>query len=139
MSDERNLGVTEARLGLTILSCLLVALGYFVLQRLGDATESSPVVISPGSPSDAFATPGTGPSGANVQPQILTVQGSEPSSVPYPQTTLRPLWLAPQQGADDARLQRFDPAAPAEDDGEPSLFDSQPGENRQSPIEPMQY
>ncbi len=139
MSDERNLGVTEARLGLTILSCLLVALGYFVLQRLGDSTESSPVVIPPSSASDATVLTGTYPSSADVQPMVVPAQGSEPSPVPYPQTSLRPVWLAPQQGADDTRLQRFDPTAPTEEVGERSLFDSQPNEPGQNPSEATRY
>ena len=40
MDEERSLGVTEARFGLTILICLLVAIGYVVLLRLGNSTES---------------------------------------------------------------------------------------------------
>jgi hypothetical protein len=125
MSDERNLGVTQVGLGLTLLTCLLVALGYFVLQRLGGSTESPPVV--------------RGPASIREPPQILTVQGSEPSSGPYPQTTLRPIWLAPQQDPADARLQRFDPAASENDVVEPSLFDAQPIESRQFPNDPTRY
>ena len=40
MDQDRNLGVTEARFGLTLLICFLVAVGYVVLLRLGGASES---------------------------------------------------------------------------------------------------
>jgi hypothetical protein len=135
MIDQRNLGVTEARLGLTLLTCLLAALGYVVLQRLGDTSDSSPLVVSPDPPSATYHTAGHGPSGGNVQPQILPVQGSEPSPPSYPQTSQRPVWLAPQQGADDTGLQRFDAAAPVGNLGEPSVFDAQPRNSRQIPDE----
>jgi hypothetical protein len=38
---ERVIGVTEARFGLTILICGLVAIGYIVLLRLGSTSEAS--------------------------------------------------------------------------------------------------
>jgi hypothetical protein len=37
--DNRNLGVTEARFGLTLLICGLVAIGYIVLLRLGTTND----------------------------------------------------------------------------------------------------
>ena len=40
MEKERTLGVTEARFGLTILICGLVAIGYIVLLRLGSTNEA---------------------------------------------------------------------------------------------------
>ena len=46
MDQERNLGVTEARFALTLLTCLLVAIGYVALLRLGGAKET---VVDPGS------------------------------------------------------------------------------------------
>jgi hypothetical protein len=41
MEKERALGVTEARFGLTILICGLVAIGYIVLLRLGSTSQAS--------------------------------------------------------------------------------------------------
>ena len=41
MDEERNLGVTEARFALTILTCLLVAIGYIALLRLGGTKDTS--------------------------------------------------------------------------------------------------
>jgi hypothetical protein len=40
-NDKRNLGVTEARFGLTLLICGLVAIGYIVLLRLGITNEAT--------------------------------------------------------------------------------------------------
>ena len=41
MDEERNLGVTEARFALTLLTCLLVAIGYVALLRLGGTKDTS--------------------------------------------------------------------------------------------------
>lgn len=41
MEKERNLGVTEARFALTLLTCLLVAIGYVALLRLGGSKDPS--------------------------------------------------------------------------------------------------
>ena len=41
MDKERNLGVTEARFALTLLTCLLVAIGYVALLRLGGTKDRS--------------------------------------------------------------------------------------------------
>ena len=134
MIDERNLGITEARLGLTILTCLLVALGYFVLQRLDRLPDSAPVATTPGAPDVAARTLGNVPAASNAQPQIVPVQGTESSPVPYPQTTLRPVWLAPQQNAHDGRARQFHPHEPTNRVGEPSRFDSEPRDSRSGPL-----
>ena len=41
MDKERNLGVTEARFALTLLTCLLVAIGYVALLRLGGTKDTT--------------------------------------------------------------------------------------------------
>jgi hypothetical protein len=41
MDKERNLGVTEARFALTLLTCLLVAIGYVALLRIGGTKDPS--------------------------------------------------------------------------------------------------
>src|SRR5215212_8641370 len=46
MEKERNLGVTEARFALTLLTCLLVAIGYIALLRLA-GTKETPADIGP--------------------------------------------------------------------------------------------
>jgi hypothetical protein len=45
MEKDRNLGVTEARFALTLLTCLLVAIGYVALLRLGGTKETD---VDPG-------------------------------------------------------------------------------------------
>lgn len=57
MDDERNLGVTEGRFALTILTCLLVAIGYIALLRWG-GTKDTTVDLSPDdSPPTVVAEP----------------------------------------------------------------------------------
>jgi hypothetical protein len=41
MDQDRNLGVTEARFALTIVICLLVAVGYVALLRLGGTGKTT--------------------------------------------------------------------------------------------------
>ena len=41
MEKQKTLGVTEARFGLTLLICGLVAIGYIVLLRLGGTSQAS--------------------------------------------------------------------------------------------------
>jgi len=55
MDDERNLGVTEARFALTILTCLLVAIGYIALLRWG-GTKDPTADISPDDPAGTVMT-----------------------------------------------------------------------------------
>ena len=45
MEKDRNLGVTEARFALTLLTCLLVAIGYVALLRVGGTKETD---VDPG-------------------------------------------------------------------------------------------
>ena len=55
MDDERNLGVTEGRFALTILTCLLVAIGYVALLRWG-GTKDPNADISPDDPGGAVVS-----------------------------------------------------------------------------------
>src|SRR4249919_1329884 len=54
MDEERNLGVTEARFALTILTCLLVAIGYIALLKLGGTKDTS-TDVGPDEVSPPFA------------------------------------------------------------------------------------
>lgn len=56
MDDEQNLGVTEARFALTILTCLLVAIGYIALLRLAGTKDPS-IDVSPDENSAAVTEP----------------------------------------------------------------------------------
>ncbi len=57
MDQERNLGVTEARFALTILTCLLVAIGYIALLRLGGTKDTSVDMSLEGAPPPSIAGP----------------------------------------------------------------------------------
>jgi len=67
MDKERNLGVTEARFALTLLTCLLVAIGYIALLRLGGTKDvsldagtddgSSAIIAGPATPPPMVADP----------------------------------------------------------------------------------
>jgi hypothetical protein len=83
MSQERNLGFTEASIGLTIITCLLVALGYLLVQRLSDSPR--PVATMP--------APATFRDGADG---VRTALGTQPSEPAERQTSYAPQWLAPQ-------------------------------------------
>ena len=77
MEKERNLGVTEARFALTILTCLLVAIGYIALLRLGGVKDTSldvgPDDISP--PGVADST--TPPTKVGLPPRVLPLEKPE--------------------------------------------------------------
>ena len=84
MDQERNLGVTEARFALTILTCLLVAIGYIALLRLGgtkDLTvDAGPDDVSPPSIADSP------PANPELRPRVLPVvkpgdERNEPASL----------------------------------------------------------
>jgi len=73
MDEERNLGVTEARFALTILTCLLVAIGYIALLKLGGTKDTSGDI----SPDDTSLPSITGPSSikpAEPPPRVLTLE-----------------------------------------------------------------
>lgn len=87
MVQERTFGVTEARLGLTLLTCLLIALGFAILHRLGappashpDVAPQSPADFVASSPDDPAAPPGTTlatESRDDFQPQVLPAQRAD--------------------------------------------------------------
>ena len=132
MTSESKLGVTEARLGLSLLTCLLVALGYVVVQRLGDAGPSPPAEIRPDPAAASFLNSAGQPSEASDGAQILRTQGTESTPAPYPHTSQRPLWLAPQPGTEGVSTPSLEAAAPASSFGEPGPFEPQPLPTNQS-------
>jgi hypothetical protein len=84
--DKRNLGVTEARFGLTLLICGLVAIGYVVLLRLGTTNETM-VELRPGITAPPLAHADPSPPD-DQQPRVLPIEteitaqrpGATPSS-----------------------------------------------------------
>jgi hypothetical protein len=90
MNDEdRNTGVTEARFALTLLTCILVAVGYVVLLRLG-GTKDSPVVVGPddGPPPIMAGSGSTPPVNVEPQPQVLPID--KPDEGPIENMAERP-------------------------------------------------
>jgi hypothetical protein len=69
MDEDRNTGVTEARFALTIVICLLVAIGYLMLARLGSSGEST-IEVLPQAPQPQVAID-------DDQPQVLSIDTGE--------------------------------------------------------------
>lgn len=89
MKHERNLGVTEARLGLSVLICLLLVVGYVLLQQLGGTGDVLPVefrnnVITPSAARHEEVL-----SHENAQPQVLPIESGD-RAADIPLTTQRP-------------------------------------------------
>ncbi|MEX2315875.1 MAG: hypothetical protein WD669_01900 [Pirellulales bacterium] len=90
MIGKRSLGVSETRLGLSLLTGLLVVLGYVALQRLGGMGDAPPIEVRSGK----MSGPAGGGIGNRSDPgdlQVLPTQEPDPNHVP--RTSLRPTWL----------------------------------------------
>jgi hypothetical protein len=76
MDEERNLGVTEARFALTILTCLLVAIGYIALLRLGGTKDPSADLSSDDSSVPSITGPATPTPTTKAEPSpvVLTLE-----------------------------------------------------------------
>ena len=75
MDDEKTSGVTESRFALTLLICLLFAVGYVALLRLAGPKETAPDTASE-TMSPPFAGPSpmtTPPPEPEVQPKVLEI------------------------------------------------------------------
>jgi hypothetical protein len=78
MSHERNLGVTEAGLGLAVIICLLVVFGFVILDHLAGSRQAPSVeVLQEVSPDPRPASTGEFET-ADEQPQVLTIESSAP-------------------------------------------------------------
>jgi hypothetical protein len=77
MDKERNLGVTEARFALTLLTCLLVAIGYIALLRLGGTKDPSVDVSPEDVSSPSIAGPDTPPIKVEPPPRVLPLDKPE--------------------------------------------------------------
>jgi len=96
MVQDRNLGVAEARVGLSVITCLLLVLGYVILQRLGGTGQRPPVEIRPYQSTEQLDAAPRPVIGDADQPYVLTPEVWEPTELPL-QTTQRPQWLAPHE------------------------------------------
>jgi hypothetical protein len=91
MDRQRSLGVKEARLGLSLLTGLLVVFGYLALQRLGGTGQAPPVEIR----DDARAGPLTGVTGSrgNDPNELHVLPAHEPDPAQaVPHTSHLPNW-----------------------------------------------
>ena len=104
MIKQRNLGVTEARIGLTVITCLLVVLGFVIVHRLGDSATPTDVEPARTQPSVQVS------SAADTQPQF---QASGTADARYgtsniqstnSPTSYRPQWLSPQNDTSGVSL-----------------------------------
>ncbi len=76
MERERNLGVTEAGLGLTVVICLLLAVGYLVLNYVGGTRRAPAVEIRSGVAAEPAAREFS-PQVDDEQPQVLTIESND--------------------------------------------------------------
>lgn len=85
MDQDRNLGVTEARFALTIVICLLVAVGYVALLRWGGTGSAT---VDDGTPTEIVQIDPTPDDNSN-DPEVLKVDPPKVSNRPEPPTTPR--------------------------------------------------
>jgi hypothetical protein len=124
MIKERSFGVAEARIGLSVITCLLVALGYVIVHRLGDASASNDVDSgSRPQSTQVNATPAGGP-GVPALNSESDVRYGVPNSPSTGQTAYRPQWLSPQNDSPGVSLPTLgidEPAAQQSDHFDPML------------------
>jgi hypothetical protein len=77
MEKERNHGVTEARFALTLLTCLLVAIGYVALLRLGGSKDTTAEPGTDDVQPPAIAGPEMPPPVIEPQPIVLPLDKPE--------------------------------------------------------------
>jgi hypothetical protein len=78
--NKRNLGVTEARFGLTLLICGLVAIGYIVLLRLGTSNDTKVEVRPEIAASPVAHTEPSVPD--DQQPRVLPIENEVTVQLP---------------------------------------------------------
>ena len=77
MNHERNLGVTEARLGLTLVIGLLLALGYMMLHYLGGTRQAPTIEVHPHVVADPAPAANAVVPESDEQPQVLTIETND--------------------------------------------------------------
>jgi hypothetical protein len=100
MEKERNLGVTEARFALTLLTCLLVAIGYVALLRLGGSKDTA---VEPGSddvPPPGIAGPAT-TTPSVIEPPPIVLPLEKPDDGQIERTSQRPKRVIPAPQSPD--------------------------------------
>jgi hypothetical protein len=125
MIKQRNFGVAEARIGLSVITCLLVALGYVVVHRLGDV--DAPAEIAPGSGASTVqvnASPGVSSAPAAISNESADRYGNPNSQPSNQQTVYRPQWLSPQNDSPGISLPSLGIDDPASQQSQSDRFDS---------------
>ena len=117
IDQDRNLGVTEARFGLTLLICLLAAVGFVVLMRLGGASDPTADIGPEDEASQGLTHIEPVPEKVEQQPQVLPIEPQEVRSARIPE---RPK----KAHGDESRVPSIFPVLPASTTDEPS-FESQ--------------
>ena len=97
MTQQRNFVVAEARFGLSLILCLLLVLGYVVLQRLGGTGDVPPIVVRTSQSAEVAET--IQPPLIDTEPRVLTAERWQPTDLPI-QTPQRPEWLSPHESHD---------------------------------------
>ena len=97
MDEERNLGVTEARFALTLLTCLLVAIGYVALLRLGGTKDTSADVSPDDASSPSLAGPTLPSPTIKFEPEPHVLPLERPDDGQIERTSQRPKRLTPVQ------------------------------------------
>jgi hypothetical protein len=77
MKHEREHVVTEARVGLALVICFLMVLGYMVLHYLGGTWQAPRLEVRPGLASERASAPQVPPRKGDEQPQVLTIESSD--------------------------------------------------------------
>jgi hypothetical protein len=77
MNHERNVGVSEARLGLSLVICLLVVLGYMILHYLGGTRQAPALEFRTGIVAEPLPASHAVTPEADQQPQVLTIESND--------------------------------------------------------------
>ena len=115
--DRNLLGVTETRFGLTLLICLLAAVGFVVLMRLGGTSDPTVDIAPDDGVSQELTQLEPTPEKVEPQPQVLPIEPQEVRSARIPE---RPK----KAHGDESRVPSIFPVLPASTTDEPS-FESQ--------------
>ena len=88
---NRDFGVSEARIGLSLLTVLSVALGYVALQHFGGTGETPPIEIRRDAPAERGHSASIAPVDDGQKLRVLEAQDA-PN---VPQMSQRPIWEQP--------------------------------------------
>lgn len=108
MNRDRSLDVTESWIGLSLMLCLLLAVGYMVLQQLGGTGQA--VEVSAGFHVEPATAAGDTHARDEQQPQVLTIEGND-AGAPVVHTSQRT-----GSGANSARGVSTSPEPPTQSD-----------------------